>query len=240
MLDDRDHFAMPRRPQHDRASALPEVLAHDRRVLVHAEEDDLARAPCAAMSTVHSLSAFEHRDAVAEHRLRHDGLDPRQIVERIDAAEPKVIGGDIGDDGNIAAVEAEAGTENAATRRLQHGVIDRRVLEDHLRAGRPAHVAGQDLRAVDVDAVGRRHADARPAVFMMCEIMRMVVVLPFVPVTATIGTRDWRAGREQHVDDRPADMPRVALGRIRVHAESGPGVDLDDRSARLPHGLGDI
>ena len=34
----------------------------------------------------------------------------------------------------------------------------------------------------------------RPRPLKMCAIMREVVVLPLVPVTATIGTRDWAPG----------------------------------------------
>ena len=50
----------------------------------------------------------------------------------------------------------------------------------------------------------------RPTPFMMCAIIRDVVVLPFVPVTATIGTRERRTGREEQVDDRLGDVLRLA------------------------------
>ena len=72
--------------------------------------------------------------------------------------------------------------------------------------------------------------------FMMWAIMRTVVVLPLVPVTATIGMRAGAARREEHVDDRPGDVLRLALGGVGVHAEAGRGVDLDDRAAGLAHG----
>ena len=50
----------------------------------------------------------------------------------------------------------------------------------------------------------------RPIPLKMWEIIRAVVVLPFVPVTATIGIRLGRARREQHVDDRLGDELRLA------------------------------
>ena len=74
----------------------------------------------------------------------------------------------------------------------------------------------------------------------MWAIIRTVVVLPFVPVTAMIGIRDGDAGREQAVDDRPRDVLRLALGRVGVHPEAGRGVDLDDRAAGLADGGRDV
>ena len=67
----------------------------------------------------------------------------------------------------------------------------------------------------------------------MCAQSRAVVVLPFVPVMVMIGMRDWRAGREEHVDDGFADGARLAFRRREVHAEAGRGVDFDDAAAVL-------
>ena len=75
---------------------------------------------------------------------------------------------------------------------------------------------------------------------MMCAIIRAVVVFPLLPVTATIGMRDRRAGREEHVDHRLGDVLRLALGRVRVHAESRCRVDLDDPAAGLAHRHADV
>ena len=80
----------------------------------------------------------------------------------------------------------------------------------------------------------------RPTPFMMCAIIRDVVVLPFVPVTATIGTRDGRARREEQVDDRLGDVLRLTDRRVGVHPEPGSGVDLADRAAGLAHRRGDV
>ena len=80
----------------------------------------------------------------------------------------------------------------------------------------------------------------RPRPFMMCAIIRDVVVLPLVPVTATIGTRAGRAGREEQVDDGLGDELRLTDRRVGVHPEPGRGVDLADRAAGLAHGRGDV
>ena len=79
-----------------------------------------------------------------------------------------------------------------------------------------------------------------PAVFMMWAIMREVVVLPLVPVTATIGTRDGLPGGKSMSIDGAPDVPRVPLGGVGVHAEAGSGVDLDDGATLLAHGAGDV
>ena len=60
----------------------------------------------------------------------------------------------------------------------------------------------------------------RPMPLKMWAIIRVVVVLPLVPVTATIGIRDGRAGREQQVDHRLGDELRLADGRVGVHPEA--------------------
>ena len=80
----------------------------------------------------------------------------------------------------------------------------------------------------------------RPTPFMMCAIIRAVVVFPLVPVTATIGTRDGAPGREEQVDDRLGDVLRLADRRVGVHPEPRSGVDLADRAAGLAHRRGDV
>ena len=59
---------------------------------------------------------------------------------------------------------------------------------------------------------------------MMWAIMREVVVLPLVPVTATIGTRDGPPGGKSMSIDRAPDVARVSLGGVGVHAEAGPAL----------------
>ena len=71
-----------------------------------------------------------------------------------------MIGGHVRDDRDIATVEPESGSQNAATRGFENGVLDGRILQHHLGAVWAAHVTLENLCTVDVDAVGRRHPDA--------------------------------------------------------------------------------
>jgi hypothetical protein len=68
----------------------------------------------------------------------------------------------------------------------------------------------------------------------MCEIIRDVVVLPLVPVTATIGIRAAAPG------DRLGDELRLADRGVRVHPEPRRGVDLADGAAGLADRLRDV
>ena len=70
----------------------------------------------------------------------------------------------------------------------------------------------------------------------MCVIMRVVVVLPLVPVTATSRA----AVRKEHVHDRSSDTAGMSLGGVRVHAEAGAGIDLDYSATGLAYGAGDV
>ena len=80
----------------------------------------------------------------------------------------------------------------------------------------------------------------RPMSLRMWAIMRTVVVLPLVPVTARIGMRDAGAGREEQVEHRLGHVLRLADGRVGVHPEAGRRVDLDDGAALLADGDGDV
>jgi hypothetical protein len=46
--------------------------------------------------------------------------------------------------------------------------------------------------------------------------------------------------RKEHVHDRSSHAARVPLGGVRVHAEAGSGVDLDNSATGLAHRAGDI
>ena len=151
-----------------------------------------------------------------------------------------MVGGDVGDDGDVVAVVAQALAQDAAARDLEHRGVHGRVLEDHLRRLRARHVAALDQPPVDDDAVRRGHADA-PA--HQLEDVRDHPDGGRLAVGA--GHRDdrdagRRAGREQQVDDRLGDVLRLALGRVGVHPEAGRRVDLDDAAAGLAHRLGDV
>ena len=69
---------------------------------------------------------------VARHRLDDDGLDVGQLAERVDAAQAEVVAGDVGHDGHVVAVVAQALAQDAAARDLEHRGVDGRVLEHHL------------------------------------------------------------------------------------------------------------
>ena len=79
-----------------------------------------------------------------------------------------------------------------------------------------------------IDAFGGGHADAQPGLTSMCAIIRTVVVLPLVPVTATIGIRDG-GRRVEPVDDRAATS-RAVLRWARGACAARGRVDLDDRA----------
>ena len=100
-----------------------------------------------------------------------------------------MIGGDIGDDGHIAVGKAQAIAQDAAAGRLQHGVVDGGVAQHLAGRTRPAiSPAAIWVPAMEIPSVVVMPT-VLPAVVMMWAIMRVVVVLPLVPVTATIGTR---------------------------------------------------
>ena len=101
-----------------------------------------------------------------------------------------MVGGDVGDHRDVVAGQPDALEQDAAAGGLGDRELAPRVGQHPAGAARARVVAGLDQLAVDVDAVGVRPADAagrrRGA---MCAIIREVVVLPLVPVTATTGTR---------------------------------------------------
>jgi hypothetical protein len=84
--------------------------------------------------------------------------------------------------------ESDALEQDAAARRLGDGELDLLVREHPAGTTGPGVVARFDQDAVDVDAVGARPTDVQALVRAMWAIIREVVVLPLVPVTATTGT----------------------------------------------------
>ena len=69
---------------------------------------------------------------------------------------------------------------------------------------------------------------------------RVVVVLPFVPVTAITGMVDVDPGGYSMSTIGAADVARRALGGVRVHPDAGGGVHLDDHRAVLAERHGDV
>ena len=80
----------------------------------------------------------------------------------------------------------------------------------------------------------------RPISLRMWAIMRTVVVLPFVPVTARIGMRAGVPGGKSRSSTGLRDVLRLALGGVGVHPEARRRVDLDDRAALLAHRHRDV
>ena len=74
----------------------------------------------------------------------------------------------------------------------------------------------------------------------MCAIIRVVVVFPFEPGDGDDRDARRRALREQQVDHGLGDVLRLALRRVRVHAESRRRVHLDDGAAALANRLRDV
>ena len=100
-----------------------------------------------------------------------------------------MVAGDVGDHRDVVAVVAQALADDAAAGHLEDGHVDGRVLEDHLGRLRPRHVAllvrRPSMTMPSVEVIPTR----RPISLKTWAIIRTVVVLPFVPVTATIGIR---------------------------------------------------
>ena len=81
---------------------------------------------------------------------------------------------------------------------------------------------------------------ARPDVVRMWASSRTVVVLPFDPVTAATGIRPSEPGPKRWSRTAPPTFRPRPDGRSGVHPEARPGVDLDDRPARLVQAAADV
>ena len=104
----------------------------------------------AALSTATPLRCH----AVDDHPLDH-----REVLDGADVIQSEVVAhADVGDHGDVAAVEAQALAQDAAARGFQHRRIDIRVEQHAARAARAAAIAGLDPLTRDVDAVGIGHA----------------------------------------------------------------------------------
>ena len=114
------------------AVAVNSVVAFLARALRHREVDDAAAA-LPRHPRDERIVGVEHGRARARHRLDEHGLDVRQLADRLDAAQTEVVAGDVGHDRDVVAVVAEALAQDAAARHLEHGRVDGRVLEHHLR-----------------------------------------------------------------------------------------------------------
>ena len=74
-------------------------------------------------------------------------------------AQPEVVAADVGDHRDVAAVEAEAGAQMPPRAVSSTAESTAGFFSTIWALDGAAHVAGGDLRPVDVDAVGGGHAD---------------------------------------------------------------------------------
>ena len=120
----------------------------------------------------------------------------------------------------LTSVDAHAGAEQAAARRLEHGDVDLRVGEHHARRDRARHVALHRALAVDVDAVGR--GEPGRVAGHLGDVREHARRRGLAVRAGDRGDRHARrrARREQHVDHGPGDVARRALARRHVHAEA--------------------
>ena len=102
---------------------------------LHREVDDVAAA-LARHPGDQRIVGVEHGRAGARHGLDEHGLDGGQLADRVDAVQAQVVAGDVGHDGDVVAVVAQALAQDAAARDLEHARVDRRVLEHHPRRAR--------------------------------------------------------------------------------------------------------
>ena len=151
-----------------------------------------------------------------------------------------MVGGDVEDDADVVALVAEAFAQQAAAGDLEDGEVDARVLQHHARALGAAGVPADDEPLVDDDAVGRGHAHLAPESFEDVGNHARGRCLAVGP-----GDRNDRDpagcawGKEQ-VYHRLGDVLRLADGRVGVHPKARGGIDLDDPTAGLADGVGDV
>ncbi len=143
-------------------------------------------------------------------------------------------------DGDVAAIEAKPGADDAAPCTLQDGVVDDRVFENHLGALWPSHVTRFDLDAIDIDTVGGRHTH-RFAIRLHdgCNHARGGR-LAVRARDGDNGDPGRRAGREEHVNHGTTRLAGQALCRVRVHAESRCRIDFHDSAADFADGARDV
>ncbi len=73
----------------------------------------------AAWSSAFSTTLPPRRDLLGDQRL-----DVDQLVQVVDPVVAQVVGGDVGDDGDVGLVVAEAAPHDAASGGLEHGGLD--------------------------------------------------------------------------------------------------------------------
>uniref|UniRef100_A0A0N4ZWI7 PE-PGRS family protein n=1 Tax=Parastrongyloides trichosuri TaxID=131310 RepID=A0A0N4ZWI7_PARTI len=209
----------------DRGTAFGHMLQQEARgvgTAAHGEIDDPAARPPTG------------------HGLGHHRLDLRQVLQRVHPLEPQVVGLDVEDAADVATVEGKALAEDAPPGAFQHGDVDDGIIEHPPGAARAAGVAGADPLPVDIDAagVGQAHDPS-------FRLQHMGDHPPHgrFPVGARHcdhGNAGPDAPREHHVQNRPGDVPRLALRRRQMHAQSRRRIDLDHTPAGVAHRAADV
>ncbi len=153
----RDHVAVHGLLQHKSLSARLDVLFHQRVRRIHRDVADFSRLGVIGHLQAQWIVGIQHRRVLRD--LDWHPLDLGELLERIDAAQAEMVGGDVEAGSDVAAAITEATAQQAAACRFHDSGVDGRVTQHHLRRLRSGHVAGYGQLAVDVDAVGRGQPD---------------------------------------------------------------------------------
>ena len=169
------------------------VPGHDRIRRVEAEEPD-RRTVAAHGRPVRErrggrVVGIQHDAAAVADLLGDERLDVNQLGQVVDPVVAEVVSGDVGDDGDVGAVIAQAAPHDAAPGGLQHGRLDAGIVEHHLGRPRAGRVRRVHSRPPMCTPSVQDTPTRRPLRCSTCPTMRTVVVFPLVPVTDTIGTR---------------------------------------------------
>ena len=210
-------------------AACGEMLDDERVGRIDGEVDHLTFAPFLHVDD-ERVGGVEDGGAAGPHGRDDRPLHPGQLLRRVDLADAEMISlADVGDHSHVAAVEATALAEDAASCGLEHRRRHRRVGKHAAGALRTATVAGVDLAAADPYALGAGRAHGRAPggrdVRQQSHHGRLAV-----------RARDRGGGNppglplgKHRVDDRTAHLARRAHGGLEVHPQAGGRVDLDHR-----------
>ena len=123
----------PFRPCSSTTARLAEldVLAHERVVRVAGDVADVLRLGVGGHLQGVFVVGVEDGGVLGD--LDDEALHLGELVERVDAAEAEVVGGDVEDRADVAEAVAEAGADDAAAGGLDDGHVDGRVAQHHAR-----------------------------------------------------------------------------------------------------------
>ena len=110
-------------------AASPAML-HHYRMFTAAAEEHYSTPTARGHGSDQRIVRFKHRVAVRPHGLDEYAFDACQVLWGLDPGNAQVVSvGDVCDNGNVAAIEAETLANNAAPGNLEHARIDKRVQE---------------------------------------------------------------------------------------------------------------